>query len=78
MKMKLFEVVHKFPTGLSHTVADGVVFPCGKAVVCWRGSAPSVAIYDSVADMRAVHDNDGDTWRWVAMSQEIGFEDWPL
>lgn len=44
-------------SGVSGTgiVLDGVRFPSGKVVVCWRGSTPSVAVYESWDDFYKIH-----------------------
>ncbi len=42
-------------------VADGVMFPGGSCVLCWRGSIRSLARYDTIDDLLAVHAHDGRT-----------------
>ena len=66
--MRLFVVRQKFPNDDSAIIADGILFPCGKAAVCSRFAGHLVSVYDNVRDMRAVHKAD-DTW--IEMSQEI-------
>jgi hypothetical protein len=43
-------------TGLSGTgiVADGVLFPNGKVVVCWRGDKSSIVIWNNIDEMKKV------------------------
>ena len=36
-------------------VLDGLVFPSGKTVVCWRSEIPSISTYDSFEDFERVH-----------------------
>ena len=72
---RLLVVRQELPNGDSAIIADGILFPCGKAAVCSRLDGHLVNVYDNVRDMRAVH-NVGDTF--IDMSHEIGFEDWPL
>lgn len=52
-------------SGVSGTgiVAYGVQFPPpnGKCVVGWTTDTASVAVYDSIADVQAVHGHEGDT-----------------
>ena len=35
-------------------VADGVMFPSGKVVVCWRGKFEHVIIYNNVIEMKSI------------------------
>lgn len=60
------------PSGVSGvgTVADGCEFPSGKIALAWRGSWPSVAIYDSMKHVLAVHGHEGDT-------QVVWLDEWP-
>ncbi|MGW4239251.1 hypothetical protein ACWEJP_20930 [Streptomyces sp. NPDC004749] len=50
-------------TGVSGTgtVADGVVWPDGTAVIRWRGESPSTVAWASLADAVAVHCHGGAT-----------------
>lgn len=51
-------------SGISGTgvVADGVVFPSGYAVVCWRGDRPSVVVWpNGIADPEFIHGHGGAT-----------------
>jgi hypothetical protein len=43
-------------TGNSGTgiIADGIEFPCGKVVVCWRGPKSSVVIWNNIDEMRDI------------------------
>lgn len=55
-------------TGVSGTgpVAEGVQFHNGKCVLCWVTSKSSVALYDDLATLEAVHGHDGRTVvRWM-------------
>ena len=47
-------------SGVGH-VADGVVFPNGKAVLCWLGELSSVGVYSSLADLEKIHGHNGKT-----------------
>lgn len=63
-------------SGVSGTgiVADGCVFPNGKVALAWRGDKPSVIIYDSLADLEAVHGHHGSThvvWPDEAAAQAL-------
>ncbi len=63
-------VLHRIEdeTGTSGTgdVADGVEFPNGQAVLCWRGVLSSVAVYQSSAQLILIHGHGGKTViRWV-------------
>lgn len=64
------EGIHRFvlyrgedETGVSGTgvVAGGVAFPNGKCVVSWFTAVTSVAVYDSIAAVRAIHGHGGKT-----------------
>lgn len=50
-------------TGVSGagTVADGVVFPDGVAVIRWRGERQSTVVWPSVEDVEAIHGHNGST-----------------
>ena len=59
---KLFTMIRKFDEShVSGTgrVLDGVVFPNGKVVICWRknekGGHPSLGIYDSFEAFQFIH-----------------------
>lgn len=55
-------------TGISGTgiVAEGVVFANGKAALSWRTSHTSVAVYDSMFALEAIHGHGGRTRiEWV-------------
>lgn len=45
-------------TGL---VAEGILFSTGKAVIAWTTRYRSVAVYDSLAEMEAIHGHEGKT-----------------
>lgn len=51
------------PTGVSGTgiVFYGVQFPNGKCVIVWNTGTSSVAVFDSVDDVRTVHGHSGST-----------------
>ena len=56
--MKYFKVERKQDeSGVSGTghVIDGVIFPCGKTVICWNTEMSSIAIYESYEDFVAIH-----------------------
>jgi hypothetical protein len=64
-------------TGLSGTgaVAEGVQFSNGKVVVAWGGalSVPSVAVFDSIDEVKKVHGHGGKTrieWQRINLSLE--------
>ncbi len=66
-------VRHRDLSGVSGTgiVADGCEFPSGKAVVAWRGTAPSIVVYDSMRAVEAIHGHKG--------APEVRFvDDWPV
>ena len=50
-------------TGVSGTgiVAEGVIFSNGKCAVSWLTDVSSVAVYDSIEDVQAIHGHDGKT-----------------
>lgn len=50
-------------TGISGTgiVARGLIFPSGKCVMEWQTKHTSVAVYDSIEEVRAIHGHDGKT-----------------
>ncbi len=55
---KLFAMVrHNDVSGVSGTgrVLDGVVFPNGKVVVCWRHTISSMGTYDSFEIFKTIH-----------------------
>ncbi len=45
-------------TGL---VAEGVQFSSGKCVITWLTRTPSVAVYENISDVEAVHGHGGKT-----------------
>lgn len=47
-------------SGTGH-VADGVLFPDGNCVVRWRSAHRSTIVYDSIADVIAIHGHNGMT-----------------
>lgn len=50
-------------TGISGTgiVARGVIFASGKCVMEWQTKHTSVAVYDSIDEVKAIHGHDGKT-----------------
>lgn len=36
-------------------VLDGVLFPNGKVVICWRVAYETIAVYESFAAFKAIH-----------------------
>ena len=63
--MKCFALIRDVDaSGVSGTgiVAEGVEFSNGKVVLCWVTRYRSVAVYDSMAEMMAVHGHDGSTY----------------
>lgn len=50
-------------SGISGTgmVAEGIEFSNGKCALCWITKYRSVAIYDSITELEAVHGHDGKT-----------------
>lgn len=50
-------------SGVSGTgvVAWGTVYPNGKVSLAWCGARPSINIYESLADVEAIHGHDGST-----------------
>ena len=56
--MKYFKVERKQDeSGVSGTghIIDGVIFPNGKVVICWKTEMSSIAIYESYEDFKAIH-----------------------
>ena len=47
-------------SGIGH-VADGVRFEDGTTVVRWRGERCSTVVWDSIADVEAIHGHGGHT-----------------
>jgi hypothetical protein len=55
-------------TGVSGlgTVAEGVQFSDGRAVVCWRGERSSTVVWNNIEDAIAVHGHGGKTrFEWI-------------
>lgn len=50
-------------TGISGTglVAWGVQFPDGKVVTRWNGTVAQTCVWDSIADVEAIHGHNGST-----------------
>lgn len=52
-------------SGIGH-VADGVRFADGTTVVRWRGDRASTVIWESIADVEAIHGHNGATrMEWI-------------
>ena len=52
-------------------VAEGVVFSSGKAVLCWTTKHTSVAVYDSLEELMAIHGHDGKTLMyWIGREDD--------
>jgi len=53
----------KDESGVSGTgiVADGVQFPCGKCVLCFRMEPHSVIVFNSISEVEQVHGHNGKT-----------------
>lgn len=50
-------------SGISGTgrIAQGVIFDNGKVALTWLSEHPSVAMYDNIGDVRAIHGHEGKT-----------------
>lgn len=50
-------------TGISGTgiVAEGVIFSDGRCAMRWFGVLTSIAVYDSIKDVEAIHGHNGKT-----------------
>jgi len=62
--MRRFNLVRKEDkTGVSGTgiVAEGVLFSTGKVVIAWITTYRSIAVYDSLAELIAIHGHEGTT-----------------
>lgn len=62
--MRCFHLVRDFDvSGVSGVgvVAEGIVFRTGKAVLAWVTQYSSVAVYDSLEELAAIHGHDGRT-----------------
>lgn len=57
-------------SGVSGTgkVAAGVIFPNGKAVMSWLTPTSSIALYDSIQDVKTIHGHGGKTLVMVRIS----------
>lgn len=60
---RFFLMRHEDETGVSGVgvVAEGVLFTNGKAVVSWLTATTSVAVYDSMKIVEAIHGHKGKT-----------------
>ena len=57
-KCKFFTIIrHHDDSGVSGTgpVLDGVVFECGRVVVCWRTENSSICLFDNFDEFLKVH-----------------------
>jgi hypothetical protein len=43
------------------TVAEGVLFPCGKVALCWARPPHAVGVYERIDDVERVHGHRGRT-----------------
>ena len=62
--MRLFHLVRtEDVSGVSGTgiVAEGIQFSTGKCVLAWVTKYISVAVYDSIEELEAIHGHDGRT-----------------
>ena len=62
--MRTFMLVRDIDeSGISGTghVADGVIFSNGKCAVSWRTKYTSVAVYDDLETVEAIHGHNGST-----------------
>lgn len=62
--MRTFRLIRaEDETGVSGTgtVAEGVEFDNGKAVLSWLTRYQSIAIYQSIGDVEAIHGHNGKT-----------------
>lgn len=62
--MRTFKLVRTEDySGVSGTgeVAEGVEFANGKAVMCWDTKTSSIAVYENVTDLVAIHGHEGRT-----------------
>ncbi len=56
--LQIFTIIrNKDQSGVSGTgrVLDGVIFPNGKVVVCWRAKFNTVAVYESFEAFKYIH-----------------------
>lgn len=71
-KMRPFILVREEDeSGVSGTgiVAEGVEFSNGKCALGWRTAVRSVAIYDNIKELEAIHGHDGKTTiKWLAIT----------
>jgi len=61
---KLFYLARKEDeSGISGTgrIAQGIVFDNGKVALTWLSDHPSVTVYDSLGEVRAIHGHEGKT-----------------
>ena len=86
---RLFELIRtEDPTGVSGTgvIAEGVEWEDGSASLRWNGKLKSVAHYDRLADIIAIHGHGGSTKvrftnvtvnsHQAGFSSDLGWEDW--
>ncbi len=68
-------------SGISGTgiVAQGVIFPNGKCCMSWNTQTSSIAIYDSINDIKTIHGHEGKTKVLVQLpgygDQDLEFEE---
>ncbi len=53
--------------GATGLVAEGVLFDCGKTILCWSNDPVSIQSYEDFRDMMRVHAKDSSTTRvqWI-------------
>jgi len=59
-------------SGISGTgiIAEGVQFSSGKCVLAWTTEYQSVAVYDSIEELDAIHGHNGRTHiEWLTMAR---------
>jgi hypothetical protein len=79
MPTRRFELVrNEDKSGVSGTgtVADGIMFDDGQSIIKWRGGdrgVRSLAIYNSMAEVKDIHGHEGATEiKWIDEQEEDG------
>ena len=74
--VQVFKMVRpKDETGVSGTghILDGIVFPNGKCVVCWKGASPAVTVWDSFDAFKRIHvdahPNNETKFEWMIVTE---------
>lgn len=63
--MRIFKLVRdEDASGVSGTgeVAEGIEFKNGKCVMCWDTKTSSIAVYENVDELVAIHGHEGRTY----------------